>query len=457
MQIPARILIVDDERVALKNLEYIMKKDGYEVVSTQSGSNAIRYLDEQQFDVVLTDMRMEKVDGMQVLKKCRERHPDTEVIMITGYATLEAAVETMKHGAFSYIAKPFKLDEVRKAVQEAVSRVDLKRGIRRLKEHAEDFPGEGGIITRDRAMQKPLETARQVALVDSNVLIIGERGTGKELFARSIHANSRRSGSPFVAIHCGSFTEEILADELFGHEKGVTADGAVAKKGAIEEATGGTLFIGEIAAMPQPVQAKLLRVLEAKELQRIGGTRSIKADVRIIAAAEQEPLEAMGPAPFRQDLYYRLNVVSLHLPPLSGRKADIPLLSYYFLKKYAEALHKPVREIAEEVIGLLTNYSFPGNVRELDSIIERGVALANGDTIELAHLPEHLKELSLKTFRKVEGKIPSLEEQEMTYIKWVLNEAGGNKTLAAQILGIDRVSLWRKLKKYGLEEEHGSD
>ena len=205
------------------------------------------------------------------------------------------------------------------------------------------------------------------------------------------------------------------------------------------------------------VQAKLLRVLEAKELQRIGGTRSIKADVRIIAAAEQEPLEAMGPAPFRQDLYYRLNVVSLHLPPLSGRKADIPLLSYYFLKKYAAALHKPVREIAEEVIGLLTNYSFPGNVRELDSIIERGVALANGDTIELAHLPEHLKELSLKTFRKVEGKIPSLEEQEMTYIKWVLNEAGGNKTLAAQILGIDRVSLWRKLKKYGLEEEHGSD
>ena len=177
----------------------------------------------------------------------------------------------------------------------------------------------------------------------------------------------------------------------------------------------------------------------------------------IIAAAEQEPREATGHVPFRQDLYYRLNVVSLHLPPLAGRKADIPLLSYYFLKKYAEALNKPVRDIAEEVIDLLTNYSFPGNVRELESIIERGVAFANGNTIELAHLPEHLKELSLKTFRKVEGKIPSLEEQEMTYIKWVLNEAGGNKTLAAQILGIDRVSLWRKLKKYGLEEEQGSD
>ena len=338
MENPARILIVDDERVALKNLEYIMKKEGYEVVSTQSGANAIRYLDEQQFDAVLTDMRMEKVDGMQVLKKCRERQPDAEVIMITGYATLEAAVETMKHGAFSYIAKPFKLDDVRKAVAEAVDRVKMKKGIRRLKERAEEFPGEGGIITRDRAMQKPLDTARQVALVESNVLIFGEKGTGKELFARSIHANSRRSGHPFVAVHCGSFTEELLADELFGHEKGLAADGPAAKRGAIEEAAGGTLFLGEIAAIPQPVQARLLRVLETKEIQRIGGKRSIKTDVRFIAAAEQEPLEAAGPTPFRQDLYYRLNVVSLHLPPLSGRKTDIPLLSYYFLKKYAEAL-----------------------------------------------------------------------------------------------------------------------
>jgi DNA-binding NtrC family response regulator len=450
---PAKVLIVDDERVALKNLEYIMKKEGYEVVSTQSGSNAIRYLDEQQFDVVLTDMRMEKVDGMQVLKKCRERQPDTEVIMITGYATLEAAVETMKHGAFSYIAKPFKLDEVRKAVAEAIERVELKKGIKRLKERAEDFPGEGGIISRDRAMQKPIDTARQVALVESNMLIIGEKGTGKELFAHFIHAGSKRSGNPFVSVHCGSFTEEVLADELFGHEKGAAADGPAAKRGAFEEAAGGTLFLGEITAIPSQIQAKLLRVLESKEIQRIGGTRSIKTDVRIIAAAEQEPLAAAGQTSFRQDLYYRLNVVSLHLPPLSGRKTDIPLLSYYFLKKNATSLNKPVHEIAEDVIGLLTNYSFPGNVRELESIIERGVALANGDTIELAHLPDHLKELSLKTFRKKEGKIPSLEEQEMTYIKWVLNEAGGNKTLAAQILGIDRVSLWRKLKKYGLEEE----
>ena len=450
---PAKILIVDDERVALKNLEYIMKKEGYEVVGTQSGSNAIRYLDEQQFDVVLTDMRMEKVDGMQVLKKCRESHPDTEVIMITGYATLEAAVETMKHGAFSYIAKPFKLDEVRKTVEEAVGRVELKKGIRPLKERAEDLPGEGRIISRDRAMLKPLDTARQVALVESNVLIMGEKGTGKELFAHSIHGNSRRSEHAFVAVHCGSFTEELLTDELFGHEKGTAADGRASKRGAIEEAAGGTLFLGEITAMPPTVQAKLLRMLEEKEIQRVGGTRSIKTDVRIIAAAESEPLESAGKTPFRQDLYYRLNVVSLHLPPLSGRKTDIPLLSYYFLKKYATLMKKPVVEIAEEFIALLTDYGFPGNVRELENIIERGVALANGDTIELAHLPEHLNELSLKTFKKKEGKIPSLEEQEMTYIQWVLNEAGGNKTLAAQILGIDRVSLWRKLKKFGLEGE----
>ncbi|NTW58920.1 MAG: sigma-54-dependent Fis family transcriptional regulator [Nitrospirae bacterium] len=449
----AKLLIIDDERVALKNLEHVMKKEGYEVTATQSGPNALKLLEEQQFDVVLTDLKMEKVDGLQILKRCRELYPDTEVIMITGFATLGSAVEAMKHGAFYYIAKPFKLDEVRKVVKEAVHKVVLKRENRHLREQLESYQGKVKIITQDPAMQKLLDIARQVAPVDTNILVSGESGTGKELFARYLHMNSARAAGPFFAINCGAFTEELLTNELFGHEKGAFTGAANMKKGLIEMASGGTLFLDEVTEMPTSMQVKLLRVIQERELLRVGGTEPVKVDVRLVAATNRDVQEAVRTGAFRQDLYFRLNVVSLRIPPLSARKDDIPLLSYFFLKKYATLMKKPVVEISDEVVSLLMNYDFPGNVRELENIIERGVALANGSTIELAHLPEDLKELSIKTFRKKEGKIPSLEEQEESYIKWVLSESGGNKTLAAQVLGIDRVSLWRKLKKYGLEGE----
>ena len=449
----AKLLIIDDERVALKNLEHVMKKEGYEVTATQSGPNALKLLEEQQFDVVLTDLKMEKVDGLQVLKRCRELYPDTEVIMITGFATLQSAVDAMKHGAFYYIAKPFKLDEVRKVVKEAVHKVVLKRENRHLREQLESYQGKVKIITQDPAMQKLLDIARQVAPVDTNILVSGESGTGKELFARYLHMNSTRAAGPFFAINCGAFTEELLTNELFGHEKGAFTGAANMKKGLIEMASGGTLFLDEVTEMPTSMQVKLLRVIQEREVLRVGGTEPVKVDVRLVAATNLDVQEAVRTGAFRQDLYFRLNVVSLRIPPLSARKDDIPLLSYFFLKKYATLMKKPVTEISDEVVSLLLNYDFPGNVRELENIIERGVALANGSTIELAHLPEDLKELSIKTFRKKEGKIPSLDEQEESYIKWVLNESGGNKTLAAQVLGIDRVSLWRKLKKYGLAEE----
>jgi DNA-binding NtrC family response regulator len=453
MQGTAKILIIDDERVALRNLEHVMKKEGYEVTATQSGPNALKLLDDQQFDVVLTDLRMEKVDGMQILRKSRELYPDTEVIMITGYATLDSAVDSMKHGAFYYIAKPFKLEEVRKVVKEAVHKVRLKTENRHLREQLESYQGKVKIITQDPNMQKILETARQIAPTDCNVLITGESGTGKELFARFIHVNSKRAEGPFFAINCGAFTEELLSNELFGHEKGAFTGANSMKKGLIEMASGGTLFLDEITEMPPSMQVKLLRVIQEREVLRVGGTESLKVDVRFVAATNRDIHDSMKTGAFRQDLYFRLNVVSLRIPPLSERKDDIPLLSYYFLKKYALLMKKEVTEIAEDVIALLMNYDFPGNVRELENIIERGVALTNGTAIETGHLPEDLRELSIKTFRKKEGKIPSLEEQEMAYIQWVLNEVGGNKTLAAQILGIDRVSLWRKLKKYGLETE----
>jgi DNA-binding NtrC family response regulator len=396
---------------------------------------------------------MEKVDGMQILKRCHELYPETEVIMITGFATLETAVETMKHGAFYYISKPFKLDEVRKVVKEAVEKVRLKHENRQLREQIENYQGKVKIITQDMKIQKLLETARQIAPTDCNVLLSGESGTGKELFARYIHYSSNRAEGPFFAINCGAFTEELLSNELFGHEKGAFTGAATMKKGLMEMASAGSLFLDEITEMPPSMQVKLLRVIQEKEVLRLGATEPLKVDVRFIAATNRDIQTAIKTGNFRQDLYFRLNVVLLHIPPLSERKDDIPLLSYYFLKKYSALMKKNITEISPDVIALLMNYDFPGNVRELENIIERGVALSTGSSIETVHLPEDLRELSIKTFRKKEGKIPSLEDQEMSYINWVLNEAGGNKTLAAQILGIDRVSLWRKLKKYGLDNE----
>jgi len=453
MQHNAKILIIDDEKIALRNLEHVMKKEGYDIVATQSGQNALKLLEEQSFDVVLTDLRMEKVDGMQILKRCHELYPDTEVIMITGFATLETAVETMKHGAFYYISKPFKLDEVRKVVKEATEKVRLKNENRQLREQLENYQGKVKIITQDTKLEKLLDTARQIAPTDCNVLLTGESGTGKELFARYIHFSSNRAEGAFSAINCGAFTEELLSNELFGHEKGAFTGATTIKKGLIEMASGGTLFLDEITEMPPSMQVKLLRVIQEKEVLRLGATEPLKIDVRFIAATNRDIQAAIKSGNFRQDLYFRLNVVLLHIPPLSERKDDIPLLSYYFLKKYSAIMKKNITEISPDVIALLMNYDFPGNVRELENIIERGVALSTASSIETVHLPEDLKELSIKTFRRKEGKIPSLEDQEMSYINWVLNEVGGNKTLAAQILGIDRVSLWRKLKKYGLDNE----
>ena len=453
MQQNAKILIIDDEKIALKNLEHVMKKEGYTVVATQSGQNALKLLEEQSFDVVLTDLRMEKVDGMQILMRCHELYPDTEVIMITGFATLETAVETMKHGAFYYISKPFRLDEVRKVIKEAVEKVRLKNENRQLREQIENYQGKVKIITQDVKIQKLLETARQIAPTDCNVLLSGESGTGKELFARYIHYSSNRAEGAFFAINCGAFAEELLSNELFGHEKGAFTGATAMKKGLTEMASGGTLFLDEITEMPPSMQVKLLRVIQEKEVLRLGATEPVKVDVRFIAATNRDIQSAIKTGDFRQDLYYRLNVVLLHIPPLSERKDDIPLLSYYFLKKYSMLMKKNITEISPDVIAVLMNYDFPGNVRELENIIERGVALSTLGSIEIIHLPEDLRELNIKTFRRKEGKIPSLEDQEMSYINWVLAEVGGNKTLAAQILGIDRVSLWRKLKKYGLDNE----
>src|SRR5690606_34089084 len=295
-----------------------------------SGSNALALLEKQPFDVVLTDLRMEKVDGMQILRKCRELYPDTEVIMITGFATLESAVDAMKHGAFHYIAKPFRLDEVRKVVSEAMEKIRLKRENRQLREEVERYQGKCKIITQNAHMRRLLDMARQVAPTDCNILLTGESGTGKEVFAKYLHHHSHRRDASFLAVNCGAFNEELLGNELFGHVKGAFTGATADKKGLIEATSGGTLFLDEITEMSPAMQVKLLRVIQEQEVLRLGGTVPIKVDVRFIAATNRDIQEAVRKGEFRQDLYFRLNVVTLHIPPLAERKDDIPLLSHHF-------------------------------------------------------------------------------------------------------------------------------
>ncbi|UCH82506.1 MAG: sigma-54-dependent Fis family transcriptional regulator [Nitrospiraceae bacterium] len=449
----ARILIVDDEQITLENLEIIMKRENYDVTTASSGKEAVKILNKQEFDVVLTDLRMDEIDGIQVLTECKKLYPDSEVIIITAYASLPSAIETTKQGAYYYLAKPFKLDEVRKIVREALEKVKLKKENAELREQIESYKGKVKIISQDSRMQELLQTAQQISPTDCNVIIKGESGTGKELFARFIHSCSKRAEGPFFAINCGAFTESILTSEMFGHEKGAFTGAAGMKKGLIEMASHGTLFLDEITEMALSMQVKLLRVVQEREVLRLGSTKPLSVDVRFVAATNRDIKELVKTGDFREDLYFRLNVVSITIPPLSDRRDDIPLLSYYFLKKFSTLMKKDVHEISPEVMAILMNYDFPGNVRELENIVERGVALTNCNKIESGHLSEDLRELSIRTFRRKEGNIPTLEEQETSYIQWVLKEVGGNKTAASHALGIDRVSLWRKLKKSGLDEQ----
>ncbi len=453
MSNPPRLLIIDDEEMALINLEHILKKQGYDIVTADTGPKGFDLAKSGGFDVVLTDLRMEKVDGMRILEESRRSNPACEVIMITGYATVDSAIEAMKKGAYHYISKPYRIDAVRKVVSEAIEKIRLTQENIQLKEDLRKFKDAGSvkIITKDPAMVRILNTARQIALTDCNVLISGESGTGKELLARFIHDHSKRGDGPWMAVNCGVFGEELLSNELFGHEKGAYTGADTGKPGIIESAKGGTLFLDEITEMSTNMQVKLLRVIQERQMMRVGGTRTVTVDVRFIAATNRNIQEAVQTNEFRKDLYYRLNVVSLDLPPLAARKNDIPLLAQHFLEKHSKLMGRDTPSLSREVVNVLKDYDFPGNVRELENIIERGMALALDNVIEADHLPDDIREFQIKTFRKKDGKLPTLEEQEIDYIRKVLEETGGNKTLAADTLGIDRVSLWRKIKRYGLE------
>ncbi|MBI5569589.1 MAG: sigma-54-dependent Fis family transcriptional regulator [Desulfomonile tiedjei] len=453
MNNPPKLLIIDDEEMALMNLEHILMKNGYDIETADTGPRGLSLLKSNHFDVILTDLRMEKIDGMRILEECRRHHPRSEVIMITGYATVDSAIEAMKQGAYHYIAKPYRIEAVRKVVAEALEKIRLRDENLQLKHDLEVLreAGQVKIITKDPTMVRILETARQIAATDCNVLITGESGTGKELLARFLHEHSKRSQGPLLAVNCGVFNEELLTNELFGHEKGAYTGADTGKPGIMELAKGGTLFLDEITEMSTNMQAKLLRVIQERQLMRVGGTATIKVDLRLIAATNRNVQEAVQANHFRKDLYYRLNVVSFELPPLAARKGDIPLLAQFFLEKHAKLMAKEMPSLSREVIDILKDYDYPGNVRELENIIERGVALTTENVIEPQHLPDDIRDLKILTFRRKDGAMPTLEEQEILYIKQVLAETAGNKTAASEILGIDRVSLWRKIKRYGLE------
>ncbi len=442
----AAILVVADEQVAVKNLKNFLQKEGYTVTTSQSGARGLQLVAEQEFDLILTALRMSNVDGMEILRQAKSRWADTEVIMISSCQKVAVAVEAIKKGAYQYMTKPYDHGELGLVVQEAL----LRRQRRLENNHLRELIAQGEgvtILAEDPDMLKIMSMARDVARSDCSVMITGESGTGKELLARYIHENSLRFSGPFKAVNCGVFSEELLANELFGHEKGAFTSADRKKIGLIESAVDGTLFLDEITEMSPSMQVKLLRVLQEKELQPVGSTEPVQVNVRFLAATNRDIIKMVKSGEFRQDLYFRINVMNLHLPPLSARRKDVRILARYFLDRYSREMNKDIREIAPEAMRILQGYDFPGNVRELENILERAVVLARGERIEVEQLPD----MEVNTFRPpVEGNIPSLEEQERSYIEWVLEQTAGNKSKAAEALGIDRVSLWRKLKKYAM-------
>lgn len=450
----ARILLIDDEAIALLNLSHVLRKDGYQITACKDGAEGLKALAREDFDLVMTDLKMPGVDGMKVLRETHARHSDVPVIMITGHASLDSAVAAMKAGAYHYLAKPFRLAEAREVVRGALELRRIKRDNQEMKLRIEQLRNPHTLITQDLGVQRLLETARRVASTDSSVVIQGESGTGKELLARFIHQNSRRAEGPFIAFNCGALSEDLAASELFGHEKGAFTGAQARKIGLIEAAQSGTLFLDEVAELPMSVQIKLLRVLQEREVLRVGAVEPVKIDARVLAASNRDLQQAVDAGQIRSDLYFRLNVVGLSLPPLRERRDDIPLLAYYLLRKFAVAMDRPVAEISAEALRYLTEYDYPGNVRELSNFIERGVALAHGETLDVEHLPQHLGKLTVKVFHPSLAATPAtLEEQEKAHVLHALEMACGNRSEAARMLGIDRVSLWRKLKRYGLQDK----
>ncbi len=444
------ILVVDDEIVNRENIAHVLAREGYQVETAESGIAALERLRRTRFDLVITDLRMAEMDGMQLMETVKEQQPDAEVIIITGFATVDSAVDAMLKGAFYYLPKPFKIPKLQDLVERALEKTRLRREVVLLKQQI-DGKRRVQFIGQNPAILKLKDDIAEVAQLDCHVLITGETGTGKELVASTIHELSPRANKRFLPINCGALSEGLMLNELFGHEKEAFTGATGFRMGLLESAEGGVILLDEIGEMPLTMQVKLLRVLQEKKILRVGGTREIPIDCRILAATNRDLKDEVARGRFRKDLYYRINVVSLFIPPLRERKDDIPLLVSHFLAKHPAA-DGSVKTVSSQVMDFLLSYDYPGNVRELENIIERSLAMCSEAEIKMHHLPPDLAGQRSAACPALpatgEDALHSLEEHERNYILSVLKSVDGNRSKAARIMGIDRVSLWRKLKKY---------
>jgi two-component system response regulator HydG len=439
-----RILVVDDEFSVRDSLESWFRKDGYEVRAVGSGSDALEAVQQQLYEVALVDLKMPGMDGMELLGHLRRIDPDMAVIIITAFASVDTAVRSLKQGAFDYVTKPVDPDELSHLVRRALEHRRLLEENVQLRETIDEFVAGDIIIGESPPMKKVMELAEYVAKTDATVLIRGESGTGKELVARAIHANSRRRYAPIIAVNCGGLPETLLESELFGHEKGAFTGAHQQRKGRVEMADGGTLFLDEVGSISVKTQVDFLRVLETKEFTRIGGTKSISVDFRVICATNEDLERAVAEKRFRDDFYYRINVFSIDVPPLRARRSDIPLLAQHLLDRFARQMDTRIVGIHPEAMALLEAYDWPGNVRELSNAIERAMVVGRGTMIRPEDLP--LQEARVQAT----ADLDSLSDVEKRHVAAVLDRTGWNITRAAEVLGIDRVTVYNKIKRYGL-------
>ena len=441
------ILVVDDEQVHRYMLCSMFKEWGWKCVEADDGKTAVDAVEKFRYDAVLMDVRMARMDGMEAFNRIHATHPALPVIIMTAYSSVDAAVEAIKHGAYDYLTKPLDFDRLRLTLERAVDRKQVEERRQEVK-NTKPEKAQSAILGNSASMEELLEMISYVAPTEATVLITGESGTGKELVAAELHRNSARNNGPFVKVNCAALAESLLESDLFGHEKGAFTGADKQREGKFVQAEGGTLFLDEIGETSQAMQVKMLRVLQEQELQRVGGEETIHTDARIIAATNRDLEKEVRDGNFREDLYYRLNVVTVHVPPLRERKDDVPLLVDHFVRKFSEKNRREVAGVTSECMELLSSYSWPGNVRELENAIERGVILMRGEYLTEKSLPLPIQ----KQQQKDEGEAAqpsSLQAQEKKLILKTLEETGGNKSEAARRLGITRKTLQNKLQKYG--------
>ncbi len=443
-----RILVVDDDLEMGGLLSEVLQEEGFHVSTTGDSLEALSLLKREEFDLLITDLKMKGLKGLDLLEEAKRVAPTTPVIIITAFGTIESAIKAMKMGAYDYITKPFQMDELILTLRKALETRQLRKEVIRLRKEVESRYQFHQIIGKSPSMQKIYDLIERICDTPSNVLITGESGTGKELVAKAIHYNGIRKEGPFIAVNCAAIPEALLESELFGYKKGAFTDAKSDKKGLLFEANEGTLFLDEITEMPISLQAKLLRVIEEREVRPLGDTNSYSVDIRIISTSNRDIPTLIQQGRFREDLYYRLKVIDIEMPPLRDRREDIPLLVQHFIKKFNQEMKKNVSSISEEALRIFLNYSWPGNVRELENVIQRAITLSQREEIIPEDLPSALflkEEESL--FMKAFEKKFTLDQLEREYIKRVLIETGGNKSKAAEILGLDRKTLYRKLQE----------